>query len=112
MSRFSEPNSLAMEPADPSSPAERMAVILAGLTPAQAAAAMLQGAVLVLAGAGTGKTRTLTAGVASSATMTRVYCKVSGMPRWTAEVRRRSCLMRLNRQITPTDRRVRSWKKA
>ena len=38
--------------------------ILAGLTPAQAEAATLDGAVLVLAGAGTGKTRTLTAGVA------------------------------------------------
>ena len=38
--------------------------ILRGLTPNQATAATLFGAVLVLAGAGTGKTRTLTAGVA------------------------------------------------
>ena len=38
--------------------------ILAGLTPRQAEAASLNGPVLVLAGAGTGKTRTLTAGVA------------------------------------------------
>ena len=38
--------------------------VLAGLTPAQAEAATLDGAVLVRAGAGTGKTRTLTAGVA------------------------------------------------
>ena len=38
--------------------------ILAGLTPRQAEAASLSGPVLVLAGAGTGKTRTLTAGVA------------------------------------------------
>jgi len=65
MSRFSEPNSFVMEPSAPANPAERMAVILAELTPTQAEAAMLQGAVLVLAGAGTGKTRTLTAGVAS-----------------------------------------------
>jgi len=65
MSRFSEPNSFVMEPSAPANTAERMAVIMAGLTPTQAEAAMLQGAVLVLAGAGTGKTRTLTAGVAS-----------------------------------------------
>ena len=40
------------------------AAILAGLTPAQADAASRDGAVLVLAGAGTGKTKTLTAAVA------------------------------------------------
>lgn len=112
MSRLSEPNSLAVEPGASANPAERMAAILAGLTSTQAKAAMLQGAVPVLAGAGAGKTRTLTAGMASSATMTRVYCKLGGMPRWTAEAWRRSCLIRLNRQITPTDRRVRPWKKA
>jgi DNA helicase-2/ATP-dependent DNA helicase PcrA len=38
--------------------------ILAGLTPAQAEAAVHDGAILVLAGAGTGKTRTLTSAVA------------------------------------------------
>ena len=38
--------------------------LLAGLTVDQATAASLTGAVLVLAGAGTGKTKTLTAGVA------------------------------------------------
>ncbi|MDU7525020.1 MAG: UvrD-helicase domain-containing protein, partial [Roseomonas mucosa] len=37
---------------------------IAGLTRTQAEAASLTGAVLVLAGAGTGKTSTLTAGVA------------------------------------------------
>lgn len=44
-----------MDPRDP---------ILAGLTPPQAEAAMHDGAILVLAGAGTGKTRTLTSAVA------------------------------------------------
>ena len=38
--------------------------ILAGLTPRQAEAASLSGPVLVLAGAGTGKTRTVTTGIA------------------------------------------------
>ena len=37
--------------------------VLTGLTVDQATAAALSGAVLVLAGAGTGKTKTLTAGV-------------------------------------------------
>ena len=57
MSRFSDADGL---------PAARNGqdAILAGLTPSQADAATLHGAVLVLAGAGTGKTRTLTAGVA------------------------------------------------
>lgn len=49
----------------PPSLAERQFVILSGLTRSQAKAATLQGAVLALAGAGAGKTRTLTAGVAS-----------------------------------------------
>ena len=39
--------------------------MLAGLTPAQKEAAMAEGPVLVLAGAGTGKTKTLTSGFAS-----------------------------------------------
>jgi DNA helicase-2/ATP-dependent DNA helicase PcrA len=65
MSRFSEQTDPAMDPASSSVPADRMSAILAGLTPTQAEAAMLEGAVLVLAGAGTGKTRTLTAGVAA-----------------------------------------------
>ena len=55
----------AMDPASSALPADRMGAILAGLTPTQAEAAMLEGAILVLAGAGTGKTRTLTAGVAA-----------------------------------------------
>ena len=38
--------------------------VLSGLTHDQATAAALSGPVLVLAGAGTGKTKTLTAGVA------------------------------------------------
>ena len=39
-------------------------ITLAGLTPRQAEAASLSGPVLMLAGAGTGKTRTVTAGIA------------------------------------------------
>ena len=42
----------------------RSSDVLAGLTPEQATAASLEGAVLVLAGAGSGKTKTLTRGVA------------------------------------------------
>ncbi len=56
---------LSREPVAQQGPAERQAAILSGLTRSQAEAATLQGAVLVLAGAGTGKTRALTAGVAS-----------------------------------------------
>jgi DNA helicase-2/ATP-dependent DNA helicase PcrA len=63
MSRFSDIDHTLRKvwtnPADEAHPA-----ILHGLTPDQARAATLTGAVLVLAGAGTGKTRTLTAGVA------------------------------------------------
>jgi DNA helicase-2/ATP-dependent DNA helicase PcrA len=64
MSRFNDmehPESAAM-----TAPVPDMdhTAILRGLTPSQATAATLSGAVLVLAGAGTGKTRTLTAGVA------------------------------------------------
>ena len=44
---------------------ERQAAILNGLTPQQCAAATQMGAVLVLAGAGTGKTKTLTRAVAN-----------------------------------------------
>ncbi len=65
MSRFNEIGALAHEPVAVATPAERLSSILAGLTPRQAEAAALTGAVLVLAGAGTGKTRTLTAGVAA-----------------------------------------------
>jgi DNA helicase-2/ATP-dependent DNA helicase PcrA len=65
MSRFSDMDDLSGGPAAPSSPTDRLATILSGLTPNQAEAATLHGAVLVLAGAGTGKTRTLTADVAS-----------------------------------------------
>jgi DNA helicase II / ATP-dependent DNA helicase PcrA len=61
MSRFSEIGALAREPVTAATPAERLSSILAGLTPRQAEAAALTGAVLVLAGAGTGKTRTLAA---------------------------------------------------
>jgi DNA helicase-2/ATP-dependent DNA helicase PcrA len=46
--------------------------VLNGLTVDQAAAAALSGAVLVLAGAGTGKTKTLTAGVAHRITTRRI----------------------------------------
>ncbi len=56
---FRSSNVLAAEPA-----VTATSSILAGLTPAQAEAASLAGAVLVLAGAGTGKTKTLTSGVA------------------------------------------------
>ena len=56
---FRSSNVLAAEPA-----VTATSSILAGLTPAQAEAASLSGAVLVLAGAGTGKTKTLTSGVA------------------------------------------------
>jgi DNA helicase II / ATP-dependent DNA helicase PcrA len=69
MSRFSDMDDLSGEPAAPPSPADRLATILSGLTPNQAEAATLHGPVLVLAGAGTGKTRTLTAGVASRIAM-------------------------------------------
>ena len=43
----------------------RLAPVLDDLTPAQRDAALALGRVLVLAGAGTGKTKTLTAGVAT-----------------------------------------------
>lgn len=46
--------------------------VLAGLTPQQTAAAIQSGAVLVLAGAGTGKTKTLTAAVAHRIAVKRV----------------------------------------
>lgn len=46
--------------------------VLAGLTPQQTAAAVQSGAVLVLAGAGTGKTKTLTAAVAHRIAVRRV----------------------------------------
>ena len=58
MSRFNDMNhgleTLRTAPSDAAHSA-----ILKGLTPDQAKAATLPGAVLVLAGAGTGKTRTL-----------------------------------------------------
>lgn len=64
---MSSSSDLAERPGDPALsfnlPALRTR-ILGGLTPKQTEAATLEGAVLVLAGAGTGKTRTLTAGVA------------------------------------------------
>ncbi len=56
---FRSSNVLAAEPV-----VKATSSVLAGLTPAQAEAASLSGAVLVLAGAGTGKTKTLTSGVA------------------------------------------------
>ena len=64
---MSWPNDVAERPDEivrPFDLGEVRRTVLAGLTPAQAEAATLDGAVLVLAGAGTGKTRTLTAGVA------------------------------------------------
>jgi hypothetical protein len=65
MSRSNEIDELAHEPVTLATPAERLSSILAGLTPRQAQAATLPGAVLVLAGAGAGKTRKLTAGAAT-----------------------------------------------
>ncbi len=58
MSKFSDMEATQGAPTE-------IAGLFDGLTPDQARAARLPGAVLVLAGAGTGKTRTLTAGVAA-----------------------------------------------